>query len=170
MPHWASLKRNSWITFHRDPVSWQPSLPPTYWWCWALSGICDCQILHEAPASCSVQEFQKPLQTRFPALTITANRICPLSLAPGSEQPCVKLVSFLEITGEENTPIRWDVVYRLPVQYFSGTRAQQSNGWKQGQNTGKNRRIFIQTGSDALHIRSAETAGNGQLEVILHFS
>lgn len=97
-------QRIGWITFQKTCF---PSLPPSYLWCWGLSGICDWQLHHEAPASCSVQEFQRPLQPRFPALTITANRICPLSLAPGSDQPCVKLVGFLEITGEENTLVRW---------------------------------------------------------------
>lgn len=159
MPHCASLKRDRELN---SIETWFPSLPPSYSWCWGLSGLCGWQAPHEAPASCSVQEFQSTLQTRVPFLTITANRICPPSLVPGSGQPCVSLVRFLEITGEESTPVRWSGL--------QCTRAQQSNGWKQGQTLGKTRSIFIQTGSDLLHILSPETAGNGQLEVMLHFS
>lgn len=161
-----SKRTEYWIAFHTDLVSWQPhSHPLTCGVGGSVGSVTDRYPMRQH--SCSVQQFRRPLQTRFPALGIAANRTCPLGLAPGSDQPCVNLVRFLEIIGEENTPVRWCGL--LPMQYFSGTRAQLSNGWKQGQNTGKNR-IFIPTDSDPLHILNADTACNGQLEVRLHFS
>lgn len=108
MLHCACLKRDRVLLGLHSIETRDPGSPHSHP---VISGVevsvgCYCQVLHEAPASCSVQEFQKHLQIRFPALTITANRLCPLSLAPGSEQPCVKLVRLLVITGEESTPVR----------------------------------------------------------------